>query len=178
MASSWRRGTLVRSLPITLGDNLPGDALRRGLTSSVVWVHVDTTTGGRRKHLQQLKVDLGIMDMHEGQRNQSSTAQMLSNEGVDSSTVLETFKQRWQTVRLVVQRKHGIMHQSKGTSTRFGHDPSLSDPIPKKHQLHRLRPIRPEIVSNRIGVRLSSKKVRIHTSSFSSAVEAHICRKR
>jgi hypothetical protein len=43
------------------------------------------------------------------------------------------------------------VHQSKCTSTRLGQHSGLGDPVLKKCQLHRLRPVCPEIVRNRIG---------------------------
>jgi hypothetical protein len=116
--------------------------------------------------------------MYEGKGNHGSTAQMLSDKGVHSISILESIEQRRQTFRLVVQREHRFMYQSKGASARLSQHSSLGDPVLKKCQLHRLRPVCPKVVSNRIGVCLSSKKVRIHTLGFSCTVEAHICRKR
>jgi hypothetical protein len=118
------------------------------------------------------------MSVHEGKGNHGSTAQMLLDKGVHSISVLESVEQCRQSFGLVVQREHRLVHQSKGASARLSQHSSLGDPVLKKCQLHRLRPICPEVVSNRIGVRLGSKKVRIHTSGFSCTVEAHICRKR
>jgi hypothetical protein len=69
------------------------------------------------------------MNAHEGKRDQGSAAQVFSNEGVDSSAVLESIKQRRQAFRLIVQRKHRFVHQREGTSAHFGHDPSLGNPI-------------------------------------------------
>jgi hypothetical protein len=103
---------------------------------------------------------------------------MLPDKGVHGISVLEPVEQRRQTFGLFVQREHHLVHQSKSASARLSQHSSLGDPVPKKCQLHRLRPVRPEIVRNRIGVRLSSKKVRVHTSSFSCAVEAHIYRRK
>jgi hypothetical protein len=107
------------------------------------------------------------MSMHEGKGNHGSTAQMLSDKGVHSIPVLKSVEQRWQTFGLVVQREHRLVHQSKGASARLSQHSSLGDPILKKCQLYRLRPVCPEIVSNRIDVHLSSKKVHVHTSGFS-----------
>jgi hypothetical protein len=118
------------------------------------------------------------MSAHEGKGNHGSTAQMLSDKGVHNISILESVKQHRQTFGLVVQREHRLVHRSKGISAHLSQLSSLGDPVLKKCQLHRFRPICPEVVGNRIGMRLSSKKVRIHTSGFSGTVEAHICRKR
>jgi hypothetical protein len=118
------------------------------------------------------------VNAYEGEGNHGSTVQMLSDKGIHSISILESVEQRRQTFGLVVQREHCLVYQSKGASAYLSQHSSLGDPVLKKCQLHRLRPICPEVVSNRIGMRLSSKKVRIHMSSFSCTVEAHICRKR
>jgi hypothetical protein len=57
-------------------------------------IHVNTATGSWRECLQQLQVNLRVMNAHEGKCDQSPTAQVLSNEGVDSIAVLESIKQR------------------------------------------------------------------------------------
>jgi hypothetical protein len=103
---------------------------------------------------------------------------MLSHKRVHNITILESVEKRWQTFGLVVQRKHLLMHQSKGALARLNQHSSLRDPILKKCQLHRLRPICPEVISNRIGVRVGGKKVRIHTAGFGGTVKAQICRKK
>jgi hypothetical protein len=118
------------------------------------------------------------MSTHESKGDHGSAAQMLSDKGVHSISILESIEQHRQTFRLVVQREHGLVHQSKGALARLSQHSSLGDPVLKKCQLHRFRPICLEVVGNRIGVCLSSKKVRIHTSGFSGTIEAHICRKR
>jgi hypothetical protein len=118
------------------------------------------------------------MDANEGKGDHGSAAQMFSNKGVDSIAILESVEQRRQTFRLVVQRKQCLMHQSKGATARFSQHSNLGDPVLKKYQLHRLRPIGLEVVSNRISVCLGSKKVCVNASGFSCAVEAHICRKK
>jgi hypothetical protein len=118
------------------------------------------------------------MSTHESKGDHGSAAQMLSEKGVHSISILESVEQRRQTFGLVVQREHRLVHQSEGALARLSQHSSLSDPVLKKCQLHRFRPIGPEVVGNRIGVCLSSKKVHIHTSGFSGIVKAHICRKR
>jgi hypothetical protein len=118
------------------------------------------------------------MNAHEGKGNHGSTTQMFSDKGVYIISILESVEQRRQPFELVVQREHRLVHQSKSALACLSQHSSLDEPVLKKCQLHRLRLIRPEVVSNRIGVRLSSKKVCIHMSGFSCTVEAHICRKR
>jgi hypothetical protein len=117
------------------------------------------------------------MSTHESKGDHGSAAQMLSDKGVNSISILESVEQRRQTFGLVVQREHHLVHQSKGASARLSQHSSLSDPVLKKGQFHHFPPICPEVVGDQIGVCLSSKKVRIHTSGFSGTVEAHICRK-
>jgi hypothetical protein len=118
------------------------------------------------------------MSTYESKGDHGSAAQMLPDKGIHSISVLEPVEQRWQTFGLVVQREHHLVHQSKSASARLTQHSGLGDPVLKKCLLHRLRPVCPEIVRNRIGVRLSSKKVHVHTSGFSCAVEAHICRRK
>jgi hypothetical protein len=89
-----RRDALICHLTITLGDNLSGDTISHGLTSSVMRIHLNTATGSWRERLQQLQVNLRVMNTHEGKYDQSPTAQVLPNEGVDSIAVLESIKQR------------------------------------------------------------------------------------
>jgi hypothetical protein len=138
--------------------------------------HINTTTGRWREHLQQLQVNLGVMSTHEGKGDHGSAVQVLSNKGVDSIAILESIKQRRQAVGLVIQRKHRLVHQSKGTMAHFGQLSSLGDPVLEKGQLQRLRSICPEIVDDQISVCLSSTKVHVHTSGFSFTVKEHICR--
>jgi hypothetical protein len=138
--------------------------------------HVNTTTGGWRERLQQLQVNLRVMSTHEGKGNHSSAMQVFSNKGVDSIAILESIKQRRKAFGLVVQRKHCLMHQSKGTTARFGQHSGLGNPVLKNCQLQRFRSIRPKIVSDRISVRLSSMKMRVYVSGFSFTTKAYICR--
>jgi hypothetical protein len=56
-------------------------------------IHVNTTARSWRECLQQLQVNLRVMNAHEGKRDQSPTAQVLSNEGVYNIVVLESIKQ-------------------------------------------------------------------------------------
>jgi hypothetical protein len=70
------------------------------------------------------------------------------------------------------------VHQREGASARLRQHFSLSNPILKKCQLHRFRPISLEVVSNRVGVCLGSNKMRIHTPGFGCTIKAHICKKR
>jgi hypothetical protein len=94
LAKSVRRDALIRSLTITLGENLSSDTISRVFTSSVMRIHVNTAAGSWRERLQQLKVNLRVMNTHEGKYDQSPASQMFSNEGVDSFAVLESIKQR------------------------------------------------------------------------------------
>jgi hypothetical protein len=57
-------------------------------------IHVNTAAGSWRERLQQLQVNLRVMNAHEGKRDQSSAAQVLSNKRVNSIAVLESIEQR------------------------------------------------------------------------------------
>jgi hypothetical protein len=60
---------------------------------------------------------------------------VLSNERVDSITVLKSIKQRRQAFELIIQRKHRLVHQREGTAAHFGQYSSLGDPILEDRQL-------------------------------------------
>jgi hypothetical protein len=102
---------------------------------------------------------------------------MLPDKGIHSIPILESIEQCRQTFGLIVQREHHLVHQREGASARLRQHSSLSNPILKKCQFHRFRPISPEIVSNRIGMCLGSNKMRIHAPGFGCTIEAHICEK-
>jgi hypothetical protein len=118
------------------------------------------------------------MSAHKGKGDQSPAAQMLTNEAIDSVAILETIKQRREAIRLIVQRKHCLMHKRECGVARFGQDSSLGDPILEYSQLHRFRSVSTEVISDRIRMRLSCKKMCIHAPGFGFAVKAYICRKR
>jgi hypothetical protein len=117
------------------------------------------------------------MNVHEGKHDQSTAAQVLSNKGVDSIAVLESIKQRRETFGLIIQRKHCFMHKREGTAAHFGQYSSLGDPILEDCQLQCFRSVSPETVSNRISMRLSCTKVRIHASGFGFAIKTYIYRR-
>jgi hypothetical protein len=77
------------------------------------------------------------MSMHEGKGDHSSATQVFSNEGVDNSAILESIKQRRKAFGLVVQRKHRLVHQSKGTMARFGQHSGSGNPVLENCQLQR-----------------------------------------
>jgi hypothetical protein len=116
--------------------------------------------------------------MHQSKCDHSPAAQVLPDKGIHSIPILESIEQCRQAFGLIVQREHHLMHQREGASARLRQHTSLSNPILKKCQLHCFRPITPEVVSNGIGMCLSSNKMRIHAPGFGSTVEAHICEKR
>jgi hypothetical protein len=86
------------------------------LASRVVRVHLDMTAGSRRKRLHQIHVNLRIAGSYEGEGNQSSAPQVLTNEAVDVFTILEAAKQHRKTVGLIVQGEHRLMHKGKSSS--------------------------------------------------------------
>jgi hypothetical protein len=103
---------------------------------------------------------------------------MLANETIDSVAILETIKQRRETIRLIVQRKHCLMHKRECGAVRFGQDSSLGNPVLEYSQLHRFQSVSPEVISDRIRMHLSCTKVRVHAPGFGFAVKTYICRKR
>jgi hypothetical protein len=65
-----------------------------------------------REHLQQFQVDLVIVGAHEGKGNQGPAAKMLANKAINSFAILKSIKQSSESVGLIVQRKHRLMHTS------------------------------------------------------------------
>jgi hypothetical protein len=173
-----RYDTLIRPLTITLGDDLSGDTVSHISTSSIMMIHVNTTAGSQRELLQQFQVDLGIMNAHKGNGDQSPTAKVLANEAIDSVTVPESIKQCGKAFGLIVQRKHHLIHTREGGAAHFGQDSSLGDPILEHYQLHRFRSVSPEVIGNRIGMRLSCTKMCVYALGFGFTVKAYIYRNR
>jgi hypothetical protein len=118
------------------------------------------------------------MGAHEGKGDQSPAAKMLANKAIDSFAVLESIKQRGESIGLIVQRKHRLVHTREGGTARLGQDSSLGDPILEHCQLHRFRSVSPEAISNLISMRLICTKVRVYAPGFGFAVKAYICRNR
>jgi hypothetical protein len=145
---------------------------------SIESIHVNAATGSWRKHLPQFQIDLGIMGAYEGKGDQSPTAKMLANKAIDSFAVLESIKQHRESIGLIVQRKHRLVHTREGGTARLGQDTSLGDPILEHCQLHCFRSVSPEVFSNRISMRLSCTKVRVYAPGFGFTIEAYICRNR
>jgi hypothetical protein len=118
------------------------------------------------------------MGAHKGKGDQSPAPKMLANKAIDSVAILEMIKQRREAIGLIVQRKHRLVHKREGGAVHFGQDSSLGDPILEYCQLHRFRSVSPELISDRISMRLSYTKVRVYAPGFGFAVETYICRKR
>jgi hypothetical protein len=57
------------------------------------------------------------MSTHKSKGDHGSVAQMLSDKGVHSISILESVEQRQQTFGLVVHREHRLVHPERG---RFG----------------------------------------------------------
>jgi hypothetical protein len=118
------------------------------------------------------------MSTHECKCDHSPAAQVLPDKGIHSIPILESIEQRRQTFGLIVQREHHLVHQREGASARLRQHTSLSNPILKNCQFHCLRPISPEVVSDRVGMRLRSNKMCIYAPGFGCTIKAHICEKR
>jgi hypothetical protein len=99
-------------------------------------IHVNAATGSWRERLQQFQVDVRIMSAHKGKGDQSPASKMFANEVIDSVAVLESIKQREKAFRLIVQRKHRLVHQREGGATHLVQNSSLCDPILEYRQLH------------------------------------------
>jgi hypothetical protein len=109
---------LTCSLMVAFDNDLTRDIVSSLFASRVMRVHLDTTAGSRRQRLHQIHVNLRIAGSHEGEGNQSSTPQVLTNEAVDGFTVFEAAKQRRKTIGLIVQGEHCLMHKRKsGTAS-------------------------------------------------------------
>jgi hypothetical protein len=115
------------------------------------------------------------MSTHKEKGDQSPAAKMFPNKAIDSVAVLESIKQRGKAFGLIVQRKHRLVHKREGGAAHLGWNSSLGDPILEYCQFQRFRSVSPEVISDRISVRLSCTKVRIYTPSFGFAVKAYIC---
>jgi hypothetical protein len=100
---------------VTFDNDLTRYTIGSLLASRVVRVHLDTTAGSRRQRLHQIHVNLRIAGSHEGEGNQSSAPQVLTNEAVDGFTILEAAKQHRKTVGLIVQGEHHLMHKGKSS---------------------------------------------------------------
>jgi hypothetical protein len=98
---------------VAFDNDLTCDAVSSLFASRVMRVHLDTTAGGGRQRLHQIHVNLRIAGSHEGEGNQSSTLQMLTNEAVDGFTIFEAAKQHRKTIGLIVQGEHRLMHKRK-----------------------------------------------------------------
>jgi hypothetical protein len=113
---------------------------------------------------------------HKGKGDQSATAKMFANEAIDSVTFLESIKQCGKAFKMVVQRKHCLVHKREGGAARFGQNTSLCDPILEYRQLHCFRPVNPEVISDRVSMRLRHTKVCIYAPSFGFSIKTYICR--
>jgi hypothetical protein len=142
------QASLIGSLAITLGDDLPSYTIGSLSASSIKIVHVNVATGSWREHLQQFQVDLAIVGAHEGKGNQRPAAKMLANKAIDSFAILKLIKQSRESVGLIVQRKHLLVHTSEGGAAHLGQDSSLGDPILEHCKLHRLQSVNPEAIRN------------------------------
>jgi hypothetical protein len=69
------------------------------------------------------------------------------------------------------------VHKREGAAARFGQNSSLGDPILEDCQFQRFRSVSPKVVSDRISVRLSCTKVRIHAPGFGFTIKAYICKR-
>jgi hypothetical protein len=170
LAESVRYDILIHPLTITLGDDLPGDTISHIPTSNIMMIHVNTAAGSQRERLQWFQVDLRIMSAHKGEGDQSPAEKMLANKAIDSVAILKSIKQCRKAIGLMVQRKHRLVHKREGNAARFSHNSSLDDPILEYCQLHRFQSVSPEVISDRISMRLSCTKVRIYAPGFSFAV--------
>jgi hypothetical protein len=116
------------------------------------------------------------MSAHKGKGDQSPAAKMFANEAIDNVAVLESIKRCGEAFELIVQRKHRLVHKREGGVAHFGQNSSMSNPILEYCQLHHFRSVSPEVISDRISMRLSHTKVCVYASGFGFAVKTYICR--
>jgi hypothetical protein len=67
------------------------------------------------------------------------------------------------------------VNDRKSSATRLSQCPGLGDPILEYGQLLSFRAISPEIIGDRISMRLGYTKMRFHAMSFSFAINASVC---
>jgi hypothetical protein len=103
-------------LLVALDNDLTRYAIGGLLTGGVMRVHLNTTARSQRQRLHQVHVNLWIAGSHEGKGYQSPAPQVFTNEPVDGLTILEAAKQLIQTLGLVVQGEHRLMHKGKSSS--------------------------------------------------------------
>jgi hypothetical protein len=111
--------TLARPLAIALGHDLPGDTVGCVPACRIMILHVDSAAGCPRQPFQELHIHLWIVGAHERESHERSTPKMLTYKSVYSFSILEAAEQRRQTDRLIVQRKHNLMHYRKGSVAGF-----------------------------------------------------------
>jgi hypothetical protein len=115
------------------------------------------------------------MDPHEGKGNQSPASKVFTEEAVDGFSILESAQQSRKATRLIVQREHCLVNNLKSGAACLSQHPGLGDPILEYGQLLSFRAISPEIIGDRIGMRLGYTKMRVHATSLSFAVKTRIC---
>jgi hypothetical protein len=100
---------------------------------------------------------------------------VFTDEAVDGFPILESAQQSRKVVGLVIQKKHCLMNSRKSGTACLSQCPGLGDPVLEYGQLLIFRVISPEVICDRIGVRLGRTKMRVHATSLSFAVKARIC---
>jgi hypothetical protein len=108
--------TLARPLAIALSHDLPGDTIGYVPACRIMILHVESAAGCLRQPFQELHIHLWIVGTHERESHECSTSKMLAYESVYSFSILEAAEQRRQIDRLIVQRKHNLMHYRKGSA--------------------------------------------------------------
>jgi hypothetical protein len=129
LAKPLRYNTLVRPLAITLGDDLPSNTIYHIPTCSIMVLDIDSAAGCLRQPFQELHVNLWIVDAHERESHKCSASKMFAHKLVYGLSILEVAKQSRQAFRLIIQRKHNLVHNCKGSTAGFGQGRSLSDPV-------------------------------------------------
>jgi hypothetical protein len=88
------------------------------------------------------------MNAHKGKGDQSPTAQIFPNEAINSVAILKPIKQCRKAFRLIVERKHRLVHKREGGVTRLGQNSSLGNPILEYCQFQCFRSISPEVIGD------------------------------
>jgi hypothetical protein len=108
--------TLARPLVIALGHDLPGDTIGCVPACRIMILHVDSAAGCLWQPFQELHIHLWIVSTHKRESHERSTSKMLTYKSVYSFSILEAAEQRRQADRLIIQRKHNLMHYRKGST--------------------------------------------------------------
>jgi hypothetical protein len=103
-------------LLIAFGDDLPCNVICGPFAGGVMRNHINATTRCLWQPFQELHIDFRIMDANKGKGHERATSKMLAHKPVDGLSILEAVKKIGQTIRLIIQRKHDLVNERKGST--------------------------------------------------------------